>query len=105
MNAVGSKYEQVRHMDIKDIAKLVRADLKKAYPQYRFGVRIERYSMGQTMDVEIKDSGLERRTPEAHELEKAVRGIVDQYNYNDSNVMSDYHNENFHTSVMVERLT
>jgi len=107
MKTVGSKYEQVKNMDIKDIAKLVRADLKKVYPQYRFSVRIDRFAMGQRMDVVIKDSEFERsgRTPEARRLENEVLKIVDQYNYDDSDSMSDHFDVNFYTNVRVASYT
>ena len=39
--------------DIKDIAKDVRAKLKKQFPKCKFSVRIERYSMGQSLHLSL----------------------------------------------------
>ncbi len=46
----GKKYDGAR--DIKEIAKLVRKDLKRDVPEFKFAVRISRYSMGQSLRVE-----------------------------------------------------
>jgi hypothetical protein len=40
-------------MDIKDIAKALRKELKKKHPDHKFSVRIERYSGGQSMNIEL----------------------------------------------------
>lgn len=40
-------------MDIKDIAKKIRKDLKQAYPEHKFSVTIDRFSGGQSLDVSL----------------------------------------------------
>jgi len=40
-------------MDIKDIAREVKATLKKEFPACTFSVKIERYSLGQSMTVAL----------------------------------------------------
>lgn len=40
-------------MDITEIAKKVRKQLKAEFPECRFSVRIERYSMGQSMSISL----------------------------------------------------
>lgn len=47
----GENYELSK--DIKDIAKEVRAYVKKNYKEYKFSVRIERYSGGQSMSISL----------------------------------------------------
>lgn len=41
------------YTDIKEIAKQIRKQLKKEFPQCKFSVRIERYSMGQSMSISL----------------------------------------------------
>ena len=43
--------QQKYTMNIKDIAKEIRSKLKKEFPSCNFSVTIERYSMGQSMDI------------------------------------------------------
>ncbi len=46
---------QTVYVDTKDTAKLVRAKLKKVFPQTKFGVKISRYSGGSSIDVTWTD--------------------------------------------------
>jgi len=39
--------------DIKEIAKIIRKQLKQEFPKCKFSVRIERYSMGQSMTIAL----------------------------------------------------
>lgn len=51
---VGDRYDS--DMDVKDVAKLVRKELAAEYPRkkgWKFSVRIDRYSMGCSLDVAI----------------------------------------------------
>lgn len=50
----GEKHDWNR--DIKDVAALIRSYVKEVYPTYKFGVRIQRYSMGQTLYTELKEA-------------------------------------------------
>jgi len=40
----GSKYRATENLPIKEIAKLIRQDLKTSYPKYKFSVVKESYS-------------------------------------------------------------
>ncbi len=42
-------------IDTKDLAKLIRADLKRQLPKIKFTVRISRYSMGSSITVRFKN--------------------------------------------------
>ena len=48
-----------RDLDIKGIAKIVKTNLKKEYPQCKFSVQIERYSMGQSLHVSLMEAPFE----------------------------------------------
>lgn len=50
----GEKHDWSR--DIKDVAALIRNYIKEVYPTYKFSVRIDRYSMGQTLYTELKEA-------------------------------------------------
>lgn len=114
----GSKYN--RDLDIAQIAKLVRADIKAAVKEgtlpkgFKASVRISRYSMGQSLNVTVKaapgvtimnplrlaheESG-SREVMTRDELLDTVKSIVDAYNYDGSDSQSDYYNVNFYGFV------
>jgi len=50
----GSNYN--RNLGIKEIAKLIRTQLKKDFPECKFSVQIERYSMGQSLHIYLMES-------------------------------------------------
>lgn len=79
MKTTGSKY--VAGMDLKDIAKLVRADLKAKFCGFTFSVRVERYSGGQALHVDIKAVPVGVLNATRPELFKRVQAVVDAYNY------------------------
>jgi hypothetical protein len=41
------------HLDIKEIAKIVRSQFKKKFPGYKISARISRFSGGQSLDVVV----------------------------------------------------
>lgn len=51
----GSAYRRTQNLDIKEIAKLIREELAIEFPGCKFSVKIDRYSMGQSIDVSIQD--------------------------------------------------
>lgn len=120
-NIVGSKYEQTKDLDIKEIAKLVRQDLKDAVkagviPNGKFGVRIDRFAGGQALNVtvqeldicmynltgdEINEKHASRRdvTPEAKAVLKEIEQIISAYNFDKSHVQTDYFHVRFYEHV------
>jgi len=46
---------EVRKLDVAEAAKLLRKELKEKFPTTKFSVRIDRYSMGESIDVRWKD--------------------------------------------------
>lgn len=122
--AYGSKYAATKDMDLRDIAKLVRADLKTIVKRgFKLSVRIDRYSMGQSLDVRVvavpasfrvlnaERFALEQRDPhgyhgglpwisdEAKALREEIEAIVRAYNYDGSDTMTDYYHVRFHSTV------
>lgn len=119
---VGSKYDP--DLDVVEIAKRVRKDLKREYPGCKFSVRIQRFSMGRSLDVTIKHTDFqvvnpdrvrfrvenpewdypqtnapELYTTEGEALLKRVKEIVQAYNFDDSDSMSDYYRVNFSQNI------
>lgn len=120
----GKKYE--RDLDISEIAKRVRKEIKAELPKgFKVSVRISRYSGGQSLDAEIKAVPpgfvinnpervrLEEEDPnwvtragaypifseEATKVEKTIKGIIEAYNYDGSEIQVDYFDVNFYGHV------
>ncbi len=106
---IGSKYEETEDFDIKDIAKLVRKEIREKvkggeFPQGKYSVRIDRFPGGQSLDVDItlldtKSTKKARKTEK--DLIKNVESIVNQYNFYAGNAMIDYWFGRFFDKVQV----
>lgn len=118
---MGRNYEQVRDMDIKDIAKLVREELKIKFPKWKFSIKISRFAGGRALDIRVlgvpynpfgEEAQKQIETEEYvnkrsvgffireykndfREIEKAV----EQYRMTDSDGMIDYFHTNFYGRV------
>ncbi len=120
-------------MGIKDIAKAVRKDIKDAQksgdlPQMKVSVRIQRYSGGQSLHVDIKEFPIqflnayrvklsqehsnvfvgnlpsehparELYTPLAKKALDSLQSLANAYNYNGSEIMVDYFDVNYYLHV------
>ena len=53
----GEEYDG--NLDIKDIAKIVRKELKKEYPDCKFSIRIERYAGGCSLNLSLMEAPFE----------------------------------------------
>jgi len=114
---IGTKYDSSR--DVADIAKLVRKELRGAFgTAWKFSVKIRRFSMGQAIDVEIKatpcclwtakprpvgavSDQLPELSPAGRKAIETVEGILDSYNRQDIDLMTDYFNVDFYSHVQV----
>lgn len=130
-HTVGALAEETADLDIADIARLVRADVKAARAtgmipaDVKVSVRIDRYSMGQAIYVRAtlpdrparvtaddpRSVVHDRRdeyantfayTVEASNLSDTLRAIVNAYNWDDSDSQTDYFNSRFSASVTIE---
>lgn len=103
-HTAGSKYAEVENLDITEIAKLIRKDIKNELPAIKASVKIERYSMGQSIDVvawtdvPIYVVGRDLNS-NGQRLYDKLKEIVDAYNFNDSDSMTDYFHVNFYGGV------
>ena len=103
----GSKYQEVKNLSVKEIAKLVRKDLKQ-FNDCKFSVTSDRNSI----TVYLIDSSLDKLASNEDYNETGVRFVVfekqfgnklkeilDQYNYNNSDIMTDYSDVKFYSYI------
>lgn len=102
-HTIGSKYEETKYLDITQIAKLVKADLWEKFIEFKPSVRIQRYSMGQSLLITLKATYI--REGHNREIEtrikREVTKITDQYNFDDSDSMSDHFHVRFYTAIFI----
>lgn len=127
-HTIGAKYDETKHLDIADIAKLVRKDIRELVksddlPEFKYSVRIDRFSGGQAIRVSIQSSktldvteyreafhvnrydidslsaDMQRKYVTANETYDKVRSVVEAYNYDASDAMVDYFNVRFYATV------
>lgn len=120
---VGSAYDRIKGLPIKEVAKLVREELRILYPDWKFSIRTDHNSM----NVDIVDipydpyseeygaalnADQDFRADQHHQLyndqynkdREKIKGVVSQYNMNDSDGMRDYHHSHFYSSIdLVDR--
>lgn len=117
----GSKYNS--NLDVAEIAKLVRQDIKAAViagdlpSGLKVGVTIDRYSMGYSLDVrvkacpqpmlewttcEIRNERVIRKTANVTVWLDTIEAIVRAYSRRDINSCEDYYNVNFSDSVELD---
>lgn len=127
LNYSGIKSHATEDLDIAELAKLVRQDLKAALaagelPRGKYRVRISRYSMGQEMAISLADTGkswciakachaYQDRAPSAayadgftteyHQVVEKLEAIANAYNYDKSDSQTDYFDCNFHLTVEI----
>jgi hypothetical protein len=134
----GAKYDHTHTMDIADIAKQIREDIKLARKiakqaaepgalatvdplanapvEMKFGVRISRFSGGCALDIRIKnvpagwwtertddrgDTG-KFATPALKAVAAELRQIMDAYNHDGSDLLTDYSDVRFYGDVLSE---
>lgn len=114
MKKIGTKYHTVKDKPLKDIAKLIKQDLKK-FDDCVFSVTAQKGVIGsitiQLIAVENPSNRLKlfNGTPVTglwfnKSFEKEIREIVDAYNYDNSDLLSDYSDKNFFTSIFPSRI-
>ena len=101
-HTIGNKYAEVKDLRVKEIAKLVRKDLKK-FKGCKFSVT----SDIRTINVKLIDcdeikkyfyiwEGVNQKDPRYTDtFHKEVKSIMNQYNVDNGDSMSDYWHQNF----------
>ena len=104
MHTIGSKYQQTQNLGTVEIAKLVRQDIKSFDPSYKFSVKVRKFSGGSAIDLEVKAApeqvltDREKRRALLADLTK----ILNAYNYDDSDAMTDYFHVRFYGHVQID---
>jgi hypothetical protein len=124
----GNRYNETRSLDVADVAKLIRADIKAAVKDGklpkgpRYSVRTNRFSGGCSIDVNVTNwvgdcrvKGSDPRscttnvdfadtyvyTAEADAAVKVLRSITGAYNRDNSDSQTDYYDVRFYSHVQI----
>lgn len=108
---VGNKYEETKNLSGAEVAKLIRKDLKAAFPGIKFSVRTTGSTTHESIDIEVKTlpAGLNLYVPslldtvrysdEAQAFIRSVDAVREAYNFDHSEIETDYFNVRFYGSV------
>lgn len=80
------------YKDIKDIAREVKQELMKQYPDCKWSIRIERFSGGQSLKVALLAAPFKAFTKETDHAGNAVRGYAQLNQYQFHNLNDEYLN-------------
>lgn len=123
----GAAYQVTRNLDITEIAKRIRVNLRNAQElgalpaEMTFSVKVDRYAGGQAVDVDLSgmpdtwtyvSPGLEPNyaentpwhggySPAAKSASTYVKSMVESYNRDDSDAMVDYFDVHFYGHVTI----
>lgn len=75
--AQGVPYDAIRHLDVTEVAKLVRTALRGAFPGFRFKVKSERFAGGTSIDVSYSEQFAEN-----NDRVKSLRSLVEGFQSN-----------------------
>lgn len=122
----GAKYAATERLDLADVAKLIRADIKAQVPGVKASVRISRYAGGQSLRVDVKSvpegvevanaervrfdvehgpyayTHLPLLSAEGEAILTKLRAIVSAYNRDNSDIQSDYFDVRFYSNCTFE---
>ena len=120
----GSRYRETSDMDVAELARCMRADIRAAIragalpgTARDYSVRISRYSGGQSIDIDIRnhpefwgdvpDPWIPSDTvrgllPAGREAERVCQAIHDAYNYNGSDSQVDYFHVRYYGHAKVD---
>lgn len=122
----GAKYAATERLDLADVAKLIRADIKAQVPGVKVSVRISRYAGGQSLRVDVKSvpegvevanaervrfdlehgpyayTHLPLLSAEGEAILAQLRAIVSAYNRDNSDIQSDYFDVRFYSNCTFE---
>lgn len=120
----GKNYEKTSDLRISELSKMIKKELSIEYPEWKFSVKSETYSGGQSLRVSIDDVpynpyseytdnrlknnitdiDYDNRNEETYNKEfkkdrSKIKSIANQYNFDDSDSQSDYFHVNYYCFV------
>lgn len=124
----GKNYEKTSDLSIAEISKMIKTELAIEFPDWKFSVKSKSYTGGRSLNVYIEDMpynpyseymdnriknnitgyDYERGGNVDEYIEtyrkdyKKIEHIANQYNYDDSDVQSDYFSVNYYCFVTLE---
>tara|TARA_R110000803_G_scaffold52859_1_gene108665 strand:+ start:690 stop:1073 length:384 start_codon:yes stop_codon:yes gene_type:complete len=108
-HTVGNKYKEVKYIPQKEINKLIKKDLKKfkdctfsVYSRHPGAITIKLVSCNNSNYFELHqgyDSKIVRMT---NDFIKEIKDITKQYNFDNSDIMSDYFHVNFYVNIIFD---
>ena len=87
--------ENVIH-DTKEVAKICRTKLRKLFPMVKFSVTSSRFSGGSEINCSVKESPFEKDSIYLKVIMLYATKLINAYNYNNSDTMTDYFDVNFY---------
>ncbi len=98
--------EEIKELSTKEIAKLIREDLKKYWKDYKFSVITELYSWWSAIDLYIVKAPFTCKgkneciyTNFWKKLMEELKEIILKYTINNSNPYEDYYDINFYWNI------
>lgn len=105
----GDKYQATKDIYGSPLVKIIKDDLKAQLPKsYKVLARKEVYAGGWSIHFTIKNTGIDnyvdhKETVAHEELQTKVRDIVEAYNFDNSDITSDYFSTKFYSHIKVEK--
>ena len=105
----GSKYQETKDIYGSPLVKMIKDDIKSQLPkEYKVLARKETYAGGWSIHFTIKNTGIEKYagadyTEEWKALYAQVHEIIESYNYDSSDMMSDYFSVKFYSDIRIEK--
>mgnify|MGYP003112842061 FL=1 len=109
-HTVGSKYKEVKDKPLTEITKLIRKDLKDKFKDCKFRVYKTHYSGLTIRLTECKNPdrfGYWEGYNDKHirlkrSFMKEIDQTADQYNFDNSDMMTDYSHVNFYVNIVAD---
>lgn len=87
------KVERELIYDTKEIAKQIRSHVKKRFPFVKFSITTKGYN---SINCDILSSPFEKDSKYLEAVREYCKAYADSYNYNNSDIMTDYFDVNFY---------
>ena len=89
---IGNNFETYKIYDTKKIASIIRKHVKPRFPMCKFSITSDYHSI----NIKILESPFEKDSDELKAIVHYVYKFAESYNYDNSDIMSDYFDVNFY---------